>query len=95
MAHAWGRWAHPQGIVVISQAGGSTVAMARKETSSVGQAKAFVDGEQRDLAKGHSRPDPEEGRRLMRAFLNIREAALREAVIALVTELSTLHDDEK
>lgn len=80
---------------MISQAGGLTVAMARKETFSVGQAKASVDGGQRDLARGHSRPDPEEGRRLMLAFLNIREAALREAVISLVTELSKLHDDEK
>ncbi len=69
--------------------------MARKETLSVGRGKASVDGGQRDFAGVHSRPDPEEGRRLLRAFLNIREAALREAVIALVTELSTLHDDEK
>jgi hypothetical protein len=74
---------------------GLTIAMARKETFSVGQAKASVYGGQRDLIGVHSRPDPEEGRRLMRAFLNIREAALREAVIALVTELSTRHDDEK
>ena len=69
--------------------------MARKESFSVGQAKASVYGAQRDLIGVHSRRDPEEGRRLMRAFLNIREAALREAVIALVTELSTRHDDEK
>ena len=69
--------------------------MARKETLSVGQAKASVDGGQRDFPGDHSRPDPEEGRRLMRAFLNIREAALREALIALVTEISTLHDGDK
>jgi hypothetical protein len=69
--------------------------MARKETFPVGQAKASVDGAERDFAGDHSRPDPEEGRRLMRAFVNIREAALRKALIALVTELSTLHDGDK
>lgn len=68
--------------------------MARKESLSVDRAKASVADGQRDFAGVHSRPDPEEGRRLMRAFVNIREAALREAVVALVTEISTLHDDQ-
>jgi hypothetical protein len=69
--------------------------MARKGTFSVGQAKASVDRGKRDFAGDHSRPDPEEGRRLMHAFVNIREAALREALIALATALSTLYDSDK
>jgi hypothetical protein len=69
--------------------------MARKETFLVGQAKASVEGGQGDFAGDHSRPDPEEGRRLMRAFVNIREAALREALIALATALSTSRDSDK
>ena len=35
-----------------------------------------------------SRPSPEEGYRLMRHFANIRQPALREAVIDLVTRLA-------
>ena len=31
----------------------------------------------------------------MRAFLSIREATLREAIVKFVTELSTLQDDNR
>jgi len=31
----------------------------------------------------------------MRAFLSIREAALREAIITFVAEVSNLHHDEQ
>jgi hypothetical protein len=37
-------------------------------------------------------PDPAEGYRLMRAFLNIRKPAVRNAIIAFVTELSAADD---
>ncbi len=33
-------------------------------------------------------PDPEEGYRLMRAFLSIKQTALRQAVVKMVTELA-------
>jgi len=39
-------------------------------------------------------PDPEEGYRLMRAFLSIKQTALRQAVVKMVTELS-IPDDER
>ena len=73
---------------------GVAIAMARNEAFSTGPADGAVNGGQRDRAGASSRPKPEEGLRLMHAFLSIRHAALREAVIKLVTELSTLHDGE-
>jgi hypothetical protein len=41
-------------------------------------------------ASDFSRPNPEEGHRLMRSFSSIRQPALREAIIELVTNLSAL-----
>ncbi len=49
---------------------------------------ADVDGGQADPVGENSRPHPEEGRRLMRAFWGIKEAPLREAFVAFVEELS-------
>ena len=37
-------------------------------------------------------PEPEVGLRLMRAFLRIRNEALREAIIKFIEELSTSSD---
>lgn len=68
--------------------------MAQNETFSAGPAGAPLHGGQRDQSGHTSRPNPEEGHRLMRAFLSIRRAALREAVVNLVRELSTLQDEE-
>ncbi|HZZ61589.1 MAG TPA: hypothetical protein VFE63_10485 [Roseiarcus sp.] len=45
------------------------------------------------LAENDGRPSPEEGSRLMLAFLNIRRPAHREAVINFVTQLSGRHSD--
>jgi hypothetical protein len=65
--------------------------MARNEAFSTSLADASVDGGQVDRAGASARPKPEDGLRLMHAFLSIQHAALREAVIKFVTELSTLH----
>ncbi len=67
--------------------------MAQKETFLADPANAQMDGGQRDRSRHTSRPNPEEGHRLMRAFLTLRQAALREAVIKFVNELSTLQDE--
>jgi hypothetical protein len=48
-----------------------------------------------DLDPPSSCPSPEEGHRLMRYFMKIREAALREAVIELVTSLSSRDDNRR
>jgi hypothetical protein len=69
--------------------------MAKKEVFSIGPSYAPIKGEGRRNPSGnYSRPTPEEGRRLVRAFMDIERRALREAVIQLVTDLAKLHDDE-
>ena len=69
--------------------------MAKKEPSSIGPSDAPIKGSgQRSPDETYSRPTPEDGRRLIHSFMDIKRAALREAVIRLVTELSKLHDDE-
>jgi hypothetical protein len=45
-----------------------------------------------DRAQDSSRPAPEDGARLLRAFVNIRQPALREAIIELVTRMSEVND---
>ena len=67
--------------------------MARGETFSSGPEVAPMNDGLPDRSRHTSRPNPEEGHRLMRAFLSLRQAALREAVINFVKELSTLQDD--
>jgi len=49
--------------------------------------------EQRSLAGNPSPANPEEGHRLLSAFLNIRHAGLRKAIINFVTKMSKLHGD--
>ena len=58
--------------------------MARKEIVSTVPADAAL----RSLRESPDRPDPEQGRRLMQAFFNIREEGLREAIVNFVTDLS-------
>ena len=58
--------------------------MARKEVVSTVPADAAL----RSLRENPDRPDPEQGRRLMRAFFNIRDEGLREAIVNFVTDLS-------
>ena len=69
------------------------VAMARRESYSNGRLAATIKGDQHDRLGCISPPTLEEGHRLIRAFLSIREAALREAVVDFVEELSTLQDE--
>ena len=52
----------------------------------VGPADRFEEGYTKPL------PEPEVGVRLVRAFLRIRNEALREAIITLIEELSTSPD---
>jgi hypothetical protein len=70
--------------------------MAKKEVLSIGPGYAPIKGGgQRNRSGIYSRPTPEEGRRLVHAFMDIKQIALREAVIQLVTDLSKLHDDAR
>jgi len=66
--------------------------MAKKEALSTG---ASDHGGQRNPAGTSSRPTPEDGLRLIHAFMDIKEVALREAIIQLVTELSLLRGDKQ
>jgi hypothetical protein len=79
--------------------------MAQIETFSAGLADAsIIDGQraglvdafiidgQRERSGDSARPNPEEGHRLMRAFLSIEQAALREKIVNLVMELTATHD---
>lgn len=43
---------------------------------------------QSTFARGFPCPDPDQGLRLMRAFMSIRQPSLRRAIIEMVTELS-------
>ncbi len=61
--------------------------MSRKRSVLTLPADAVVDVGQSGPFDENS-PHPEEGRRLVRAFLRIKEARLREALVALVEELS-------
>ena len=67
---------------------GLAVKMARKETYPIGQADPFVDAGQGASGEKHSWSNPEEGRRLIDAFLKVRQPALREAIIDLIVKLS-------
>jgi hypothetical protein len=74
------------------------MAKAKQANFSVVPPDTRVKRGQTDPARGISWSDPEEGHRLMRAFLSIREAALREAIITLVAfvaEVSILHHDKQ
>ncbi len=64
--------------------------MAQIETFSAGVVDAAVNVDRLERFGDSSRPSPEEGHRLMRAFLNIEKASLREAIINLALELSAL-----
>lgn len=53
-----------------------------------------VKPDQSEAVRRSGWPDPQEGFRLTHAFLNVREPSLRDAIVKLVAELSTV-DDEK
>ncbi len=68
--------------------------MAQRETFP-DTAGGAIGGRQGDAPGDSSRPNPEQGHRLMRAFVSIRQAVLREAIVKFVEELSTLLDDNR
>jgi hypothetical protein len=65
--------------------------MAKEDAFSTGTAEAPAS--KRDAPGNFSQPKPEDGVRLVHAFHGIKHAALREAIIKFVTELSTLQKD--
>jgi hypothetical protein len=68
--------------------------MAKKETSSTSRREASVSPGPSARAGDTSPPTPEDGRRLIDAFFKIKHPALREAVIRIVEELSTLEEND-
>ena len=66
--------------------------MAAKDTFSAGAAAA-ISGAQSNRSRARSLPEPEEGLRLMHAFVVIESADLREAVVKFVEELSKTQRD--
>ena len=70
--------------------------MAQRKTFSEGiEGDLSVNAGQLERFGNSTRPNPEQGHRLMRAFVSIRQAALREAIVKFVDELSTLQDDNR
>jgi len=70
--------------------------MAKKGAFSTGSSDAFINhGGQRNPAGTSSRPTPEDGLRLIHAFMDVKQAALREAIIQFIVELSKLRQDER
>jgi hypothetical protein len=65
--------------------------MATKERYSRVTADASVWSEH-DPRGSEYPSDPEEGRRLLRAFLSIRQAAVREAIVSFVTVAAKSYD---
>jgi hypothetical protein len=61
--------------------------MAAKNIFSVGTAAA-ISGVQSNRSRNTSLPKPEEGLRLMHAFVTIERADLRETVVKFVEELA-------
>jgi len=68
--------------------------MSRKQGFSGLAAKVYVGGVQPEAPEENSRPDPEEGHRLMRAFLRIKAGPVREAVITFVEILSMRREQQ-
>ena len=66
--------------------------MAANDTFSAGAATA-ISGAQGNRSGIGSLPKPEEGLRLMHAFITIESVDLREAVVKFVEELSKTQSD--
>ena len=62
--------------------------MSRKGSFLTLPKEAVVEGGQSGSFGENSRPDPEQGHRLMRAFLRIKDARLRDALVTLIEELA-------
>ncbi len=67
--------------------------MAKEDAFSIGAAHVRLNGGKRETPDNFSQPNPQEGVRLVHAFHGIKHAALREAIIRFVTELSTIQND--
>ena len=63
--------------------------MPTNEALTSGQIGRFDGNRQDDRANQDDGPTPEDGRSLMLAFMTIRDSALREALISIVTALSS------
>jgi len=69
--------------------------MAQRETfSECIEDDSSVNAGQLERFGDSTRPSPEEGHRLMRAFLSIEQTALREAIVTFVVELSAFHEKQ-
>jgi len=93
-ATSWGPTSHGDPVKPADERG-MAVTMSKNEILSINPAVASVYGRNRDPDGFYSRPDPEEGYRLMRSFLTIRQPALRQAIVELVAQLSTLGDQRQ
>ena len=74
--------------------------MAKKKgkknvNSSDGPSDSHINRGQSDLGRGCSAPEPEEAHRLIRFFMNIRRASIREAIVKIVAELSARDDKRR
>jgi len=67
--------------------------MAKKETLSTGPGGASVDPDKSEWAGNSARATPEEGVRLIHAFMGIKQPILREAIITFVAALSEAHEN--
>jgi hypothetical protein len=72
----------------------AVVGMAKEDSFSIAPAESSAKRGKRGLTTDSSPPKPEEGLRLVHAFHDIKQVALRKAIIKFVTELSTLQKDE-
>ena len=69
--------------------------MAKKDAFSTGPSASFIIHGSQPRSRGTpSRPTQEDGHRLIHAFMEIKQVALREAIIQFVTELSKLCEDK-
>jgi hypothetical protein len=70
---------------------GKGVANLKKEADLIRPVKSFLAARPEDAARNLPLPPPEEGLRLMHAFLTIKHADVREAIIVFVEEQSKAH----
>ena len=67
--------------------------MATESHTSDSHSDTSVNRGQLDPSASFSWSDPKEGHRLMRSFMSIKEATLRDAIVKFVTQLSVFEDD--
>jgi len=62
--------------------------MVKKRSPRVAPVESLAAAGSPEASGGQPEPSPQEGYRLMQAFVQIRRAAVREAIIELATRLS-------